>query len=583
MSVSAVFEHLGSIAEGAILIAIGGWLLASLVRRRGLHWSWTALVVPVLYALLATSPRGLVAIGVCLLASALGLSWHRADLENGADFAAAAHARLRVHDLLRRHLHRRALRRGGWIKDGRLAVGVDGLGLPVRIPVGYASGSHTLVVGATGTGKTVSQAWIATRLIESGHAAVVIDPKGDRMLRDELAASAARRGGRFIQWTPEGPSAYNPYATGSETEIADKALCGELFTEPHYLRQAQRYLGHAIRTMQAAGVAVTPVTLMAHLDPRELEVIARDIPERQAAEVQRYLDSLTERQKRDLAGVRDRLSILAESDARLWLDPGEEREALEIERALREASVVYFRLDSDRRPLLSSMLAAAIVSDLISLVARLQGDPVASVVLIDEFSAVAAEHTARLFGRARSAGISLILGTQELADLTAAGDALREQTLGNVASVIAHRQNVPESAELIASIGATKPVWVTTQQTEGRLLGSVHSGRGSRRRGHEFAIHPTQIKQLRTGQAVVLTPGSGRPLIAQMHHPSEARVGAAGMRSLLWRASSSLRELGRRLAATARPRRARCARSLRSPRHPLERHKTTTPPRRRNL
>jgi conjugal transfer pilus assembly protein TraD len=519
-----MFERLGSIAEGAIFIAIGGWLLASFVRRRGLHWTWTTLPIPPIYMALRVTPLGLTLQGACLLACLLGLSWHRTDLDHGADFAEAAHARLRVLDLLSRHLHRRALRRGGWIKDGRLVVGVDRLGLPVRIPVGYASGSHTLVVGATGSGKTVSEAWIACRLIEDCHAAVVIDPKGDRMLQAELAASAEQRGGRFIEWTPEGPSAYNPYATGSETEVAEKALCGEVFTEPHYLRQAQRYLGHAVRTMQSAGVQVTPVTLMAQLDPRELEVLAREIPEHQAQEVQRYLDSLTDRQKRDLAGVRDRLSILAESDARLWLDPSEQGEALEIERAVREASVVYFRLDSDRRPLLAAMLAAAIVSDLISLVARLQGDPVPTVVLIDEFSAVAAEHVARLFGRARSAGISLVLGTQELADLQSVGDdALREQTLGNVASVIAHRQNVPESAELIASIGGTRPVWVTTQQTEGRVLGSVQTGRGSRRRGYEFAVHPTQIKQLRIGQAVVLTPGSGRPLVAAMHHPTEAR------------------------------------------------------------
>ena len=55
-------------------------------------------------------------------------------------------------------------------------------------------------------------------------------------------------------------------------------------------------------------------------------------------------------------------------------------------------------------------------------------EPIPTVVVIDEFSAVAANHTARLFGRARSAGISLILGTQELVDLKAAGDgALRER------------------------------------------------------------------------------------------------------------------------------------------------------------
>ena len=74
------------------------------------------------------------------------------------------------------------------------------------------------------------------------------------MLREDLRASAERRGVQFLEWTPEGPLAYNPYAHGTDTEIADKALSGEEFTEPHYLRQAQRYLGYAIRVMHAAGV-----------------------------------------------------------------------------------------------------------------------------------------------------------------------------------------------------------------------------------------------------------------------------------------------------------------------------------------
>ena len=264
--------------------------------------------------------------------------------------------------------------------------------------------------------------------------------------------------------------------------------------------------------MRAAGVQVTPVSLMANLDPRELEVTARASPKEKAAEVQRYLDSLGDRQRRDLTGVRDRLSILAESDTRRWLDASGTDEQLDIQTAVRERAVVYFGLDSDRRPLLAGMLAAAIVGDLITLVADRQAAPIPTVVLIDEFSAVAADQVARLFGRARSAGVSLILGTQELADLKSAGDgALREQTLGNVASVIAHRQNVPESAELIAEMAGTKPAWVTTQQTAQHLIGSGPRGTGSRTRGYEFEIHPSRIKQLATGQAAVITPGSGRP------------------------------------------------------------------------
>ncbi len=76
---------------------------------------------------------------------------------------------------------------------------------------------------------------------------MVIDPKGDRLLRDELE-HAARKARRTLRvWTPEGPAVYNPFAHGTDTELADKVLAGETYTEPHYLRQAQRYLGHAVR------------------------------------------------------------------------------------------------------------------------------------------------------------------------------------------------------------------------------------------------------------------------------------------------------------------------------------------------
>jgi conjugal transfer pilus assembly protein TraD len=518
-------DHVAETLGIGLLVAFpGAYLLAARLRRRGLRSTWALLGLPATYLLLGDRPFALAFYGACLLAWMLGASWHRQDLDHGADYAEAARERLRIRDVLIRRLRRAAIRRGSWITDGRLTLGEDARGMPVSMPVGYESGKHSLVLGATGSGKTVSEAWIACRMIEAGHGAVVIDPKGDQMLRMELIGAAERRRARFIEWTPEGPTAYNPYSSGSETEIAEKALSGEVFTEPHYLRQAQRYLGHAVRAMQAANVPVTPVSLMASLDPRELEVLARSMSDGQAEEIQAYLDSLTERQQRDLGGVRDRLSILAESDARMWVDPSEGRELLEIEHAVRERAVVYFRLDSDRRPLLAAMIAGAIVSDLILLVARLQGEPIPTIVVIDEFSAVAANHTARLCGRARSAGISLILVTQELADLRAVGSgALREQTLGNISTLIAHRQNVPASAQLIAAMAGTTPRWITTQQTEDRLFGAIHSGRGSRRRAHELDVHPSRIKQLRTGQAVLLTPGDGHPAVARIYAPDVAR------------------------------------------------------------
>jgi hypothetical protein len=407
----------------------------------------------------------------------------------------------------------RPRRAGG---SGVLVIGSDEQRRPVAIPLGRASGSHALIVGATGSGKTVTQALIVTRAIERGLGAVIVDPKGDRLLRKH-ARDAARLAGRpFIEWTPSGPSAYNPYAHGSPGEIADKALAGERYTEPHYLRQAQRYLGHAARALAAAGECASPARLLELMDPRRLELLARAIAdEAQAKLVFDYLDTLDARQRSGLAGTRDRLAILAESELSPWLHPSDGVPALDLLAAVRGGAITYFGLEADRLPLLSRMLAAAIVGDLLAIAASCQARPVPTVVAIDEFSAIAPEGVARLFGRARAAGFSLLLATQELADLRAAAPELLEQVLGNVETVVAHRQSVPDSAELIARIAGTRPAWSSTEQ----LSHAIPTGQGSRSRAREFAIHPEVIRTLECGSAVVAVGSAAQCAVTRIFHP----------------------------------------------------------------
>ncbi len=172
------------------------------------------------------------------------------------------------------------------------------------------------------------------------------------------------------------------------------------------------------------------------------------------------------------------------------------------------------------------MLAAAIVQDLVAISAgRQSGDHRPGLIVIDEFSAIAAKQVVRLFGRARGAKLSLLLGTQELADLAAVLTSaamlagIRDQVLGNVDAFIAHRQVVPESAELLAAIGGTRGAWITTQQTADGL-GAMRTGLGSRTRGREYAIHPDEIKRLGVGEAAVIVPRLRQAAITRIIHPS---------------------------------------------------------------
>lgn len=521
-------ELLIGLTLGAFLSVFGGIALALALRLRALRWTWSALLVPP--ALLSSCLSlwlALFGVGVCVVACVSGMAWQARDLMAGGDLAEAARARVGLLDAIQRSVARRqALRQPPpWVRGGRLEVGRDEQGFAVTIPAGGESGSHTLMLGATRSGKTCGQAWIVARLVEHGRGAVAVDPKGDELLREELELAARTAGVPFMCWSPNGPLAYNPYTRGEPSEIADRALSGEVFSEPHYLRQAQRYLRHAARAMRVAGVDVTSASLVAHMNIEQLEQTAKRLPEEDQNELHEYLDSLTQRQRNDLAGARDRLSILAESDVGPWLDPTGAEHAIDLEQQVQERAVVYFSLEADRRPLLAKMLANAIVGDLAALAGSMQRKPIPTVVAIDEFSGIAAEQIDKLFARGASAGMSLLLATQELADLRAAGRrALQDQVVGNLGALIAYRQNVPESAELIASIAGTRPAWITTQHTVATFLRHRPTGRGSRTRGHEHIVHPTRIKKLRTGEAVVIVPaGDQPPAIVRMHHPRDAR------------------------------------------------------------
>jgi type IV secretory pathway TraG/TraD family ATPase VirD4 len=502
-----------------------GAAAARALRARGMHWSWAALAVGTVLLL-----RSLVGAWMTLLlAASVGAlrrsrRWHREDLDAGLDLARAATLRRGPHDVLRILLESLRARRiptagpGSWFRGEQLILGRSPGGRAVSIPFGGASGgTHVLLVGATGSGKTMSQAWIAARGIERGMGAIVVDPKGDSTIRAAVASAARRAGREFIEWTPNGPCAYNPFGRGSDTEVADKVLAGERFTEPHYLRQAQRFLGHAVRALRASGTETSLRTIAESLDPLALELLARRLPEAAGAATHAYLDSLTSRQLSDVAGARDRLSILAESDVARWLEPsGAGVRGFDLFEAVQAHAVVYFDLDADRRPLLTQMLGAAIVQDLQTTVASLQARPSPTVVVIDEFAALAAEQVVRLFGRARSAGISLLLGTQELADLRLPGrDALLEQVLGNLSVVLAHRQVVPASAELLCGLAGTRGAWRTSRQDGGRT---------SRTRTREAVLSVEEVMNLAPGcaAAIALGQGAGSQIVRVFSEREEA-------------------------------------------------------------
>lgn len=511
-----------------LFAALSAAVVIATLRHFRLSWVWLlfGFVIPLL--LLPLTTYGAIAGFLFLVGTtATAGRWHFHEKTVGGDIRDRAEARITPRSVFQDRLARKPLTDNTLVEDGALIVGTDPQQLPVRIAFNTTDeGVHLLVVGKTGSGKTVTQAYIATQGILAGQGAVVVDPKGDQAMRDALRTAAAAAGKRYVEWTTSGPTVYNPYKHGVATEIADKALAAENYTEPHYLRQAQRYLGHQIRAMKKAKVTINATTMVEYMYPKKLATLAHSLAPADADKLRDYVNSLSTRQREELGGTRDRLAILAESDIGRWLTPEEGDTEFDLRDVVARGDVAYIQLDSDRFMEASKMIGVSIVCDLITIAASLQrvGQRRPTLVMIDEFAAVAATEVVRLFGRGRSAGLSLVVGTQSLSDFKAADDTdtLVDQVLDNISSLIVHQQTVPESAERLSQIAGTEETWTTTMRTHA-VVGSMPTGDGTKTRNRQFIIHPDAIKSLRVGEAIVVALSlKQRPTATAMFMASRA-------------------------------------------------------------
>ncbi len=127
--------------------------------------------------------------------------------------------------------------------------------------------------------------------------------------------------------------------------------------------------------------------------------------------------------------------------------------------------------------------------------------------MIDEFSALEGEHVLALLARARSARLGVVLSTQELSDLERVAPGFSDQVLGNTAVKVIHRQDVPESAERLASLAGTTKTWRETFQTDYQLQNAAEPAA------------PRRAQRPRHPQARRRVPRPPQPVQEPTHRP----------------------------------------------------------------
>jgi single-strand DNA-binding protein len=518
----ASLDAAGDLALALFACAAVGLMLgiatALYLRRRQLSWTWaTPLLAPFALVLLVAStgllaPR-LFAAGLTLtLAAALSaLAWGaHAELEDrrvGGDREIAAGSRRRLLDGLRSRRQEVGSRREQTLGDG-IPIGRTQRGELALIARGSAeSGHHVLIPGATGAGKTTTLASLLVDYVaRSGFGAVVLEAKSDQTLLEATEAAAWAKGTAFHLVSPDGPATYDPLAHGSVDERSERLIAVEDWgsSDADFYRQAASpFLRLVLRTLDRSMRAPTLAAVAANCDPDELRGLSISCEDAAiGAEVTQVLKVLRADQKRAIAGLGARLQNLSSSEfARHWLDPERSGAAtVDLRAAIARGEVVYLRFDTDRTGNVGRAIAQMVLLDLGATASAMMGRGVGTFVAIDEFGALEAPALERLYARGRAAGFSVALGTQTLADLQAAGPAVRERIGATISALVCHRIGGQADAEWVGQLIGAVPTWQTTIRTEGYAR---HTAEGTRTRGYRFEVNPSELQRLDPGEVYV--------------------------------------------------------------------------------
>ncbi|MGA8745440.1 MAG: type IV secretion system DNA-binding domain-containing protein [Solirubrobacterales bacterium] len=501
-----------------VIAALLGFLTAHYLRHHQYAWTWGSIALaplPFLVLLIGTGfltfAAAVISLSLVLGAAGGALGWGAhtrvEDRRAGGDREIAATQRRGLLDAPRRHLVERGKRSERALSEG-LPVGRTNRNELAMIARGSArSGSHSLVCGGTGAGKTTSlAAFLAEYVARSGFGAVVLEAKADRTLLDAAQAAAAQRGTRFHLLSPDGPSTYDPLAHGSVDERSERLIAVESWgsSDAGFYRQASSpYLRMVLRTLDSSTRRVTLSTVAHFCQADELQNLASQCEDAElVAEVSMTCNGLRSDQQRAIAGLTARLQNLASSEfARNWLDPEKSGvEVFDLRTAIERCEVVYLRFDTDRTGNVGRAIAQMALLDLGAVASALMNEGVGTFVAIDEFGALEAPAIDRLYTRGRAAGFSVAVGTQTLADLRAAGPAVRERIGATISSIVCHRLGEQADAEWVAQLIGTVPTWESTIRTD--RFGRATSD-GTRSRGYRFEVNPSELQRLRAGEAFV--------------------------------------------------------------------------------
>ncbi len=339
---------------------------------------------------------------------------------------------------------------------------------------------QALVVGETGSGKTVTALAIASETLRAGWDVYWVDGKADRDVAAQFLAVARHWG---VAALDGGRRPLDGWRGGPDS-VVNRLLATQAFTEPYYAGIARNVLRWA--------VGLDPPHAFGELVERMDKRVLRRAWRHDAAEaekIRRLPDA-------EFLGARYRYEGVA------WAVGT----SLDGDWSYEDTRAAYVPVGRPEHRNQAAEIGAFLLEDLLHWAMARKAPSRRALVVIDEFSKLAARPDAAvdLVERVRSFGVGVVLIGQTWASL-GPSDTIRERLAGTVGTILIHQLKAPE--RLVALAGTERTV-ERSEQTDG----VAPTGRATQRVARRFVVSPDAVRTLGCGEAVLITGASARRL-----------------------------------------------------------------------
>ncbi|OGT44028.1 MAG: hypothetical protein A3F13_06800 [Gammaproteobacteria bacterium RIFCSPHIGHO2_12_FULL_40_19] len=366
-------------------------------------------------------------------------------------------------------------------------------GAPVILP-DYFINQVLLVLGTTGSGKTITLRRFYKRAITKGLPLIIVDGKPTEDNVQWVQTLAEKHQRKFYGFNCGNHAHYDPLSDGGYTELKDKVISlKDEWENDYYKSIAEDYLQAVFQVLKKVDGRFDLNKVTECLDHDTLSDLARETKD---AALEKRIATLGSYEKKDILGLRAHLNLLVHSELGDYFLNDDK--TFSLGQAIAEDAVVYFALPALRFPSFSKVLGKLVINDLKAVIDRDNHDK-RVFMIFDEFSVFAGEQVLNLVNMGRGKGVHAVFGTQGLADLSRVNSEFKSQVLNCANTIICHRLNDQDSAESVSKWMGTEDTFNVTAQYDPNQKGM---GLGSVRADKTYIVHPEAIKQsLRTGEA----------------------------------------------------------------------------------